>query len=95
MPVHGRADNRHGFGRPVPELRLALGGGRVGHMLGGEVDGDLLGRDVEFTAPGAELLDGGSAQAFQDLRKRGVVVGLSGGVDSTVCAALCARALGV
>jgi NAD+ synthase len=28
------------------------------------------------------------------MRKRGVVLGLSGGVDSTVCAALCARALG-
>lgn len=28
------------------------------------------------------------------LRKRGVVVGLSGGVDSSVCASLCARALG-
>jgi len=28
------------------------------------------------------------------VRKRGVVLGLSGGVDSTVCAALCARALG-
>lgn len=30
----------------------------------------------------------------QDLRRRGVVVGLSGGVDSSVVAALCARALG-
>jgi len=28
------------------------------------------------------------------MRKRGVVLGLSGGVDSTLCAALCARALG-
>ena len=28
------------------------------------------------------------------LHKRGVVVGLSGGVDSSVCAALAARALG-
>ena len=28
------------------------------------------------------------------MRKRGVVLGLSGGVDSSVCAALCARALG-
>jgi len=28
------------------------------------------------------------------LRRRGVVLGLSGGVDSSVCAALCARALG-
>jgi len=33
-------------------------------------------------------------QVFHQLRRRGVVVGLSGGVDSTVVAALCARALG-
>ena len=29
-----------------------------------------------------------------DMRKRGLVLGLSGGVDSSVCVALCARALG-
>ena len=29
-----------------------------------------------------------------DLRKRGAVVGLSGGIDSSVCAALCVEALG-
>ena len=32
--------------------------------------------------------------ALRRLRKRGVVLGLSGGVDSSVTAALCARALG-
>jgi NAD+ synthase len=31
---------------------------------------------------------------FQRLKRRGVVVGLSGGVDSSVAAALCVRALG-
>lgn len=31
---------------------------------------------------------------FKDLRRRGAVVGLSGGIDSSVTAALCARALG-
>ena len=30
----------------------------------------------------------------RDLRRRGVVLGLSGGIDSSVCAALCAEALG-
>jgi NAD+ synthase len=33
-------------------------------------------------------------QVLRTLRKRGVVLGLSGGVDSSVTAALCARALG-
>lgn len=34
------------------------------------------------------------AQVMQQLRRRGVVVGLSGGIDSSVCAGLCVRALG-
>jgi NAD+ synthase len=33
-------------------------------------------------------------QVIQKLRRRGAVVGLSGGIDSSVVAALCARALG-
>lgn len=33
-------------------------------------------------------------QVFHQLKRNGVVVGLSGGIDSSVCAALCARALG-
>ena len=33
-------------------------------------------------------------QLLKDLRRRGVVVGLSGGVDSSVVAALCVRAVG-
>jgi NAD+ synthase len=33
-------------------------------------------------------------QLLRDLRRRGVVVGLSGGVDSSVVAALCVRAVG-
>jgi NH3-dependent NAD+ synthetase len=33
-------------------------------------------------------------QVLRQLRRRGVVVGLSGGVDSSVVAALCVRALG-
>ena len=34
------------------------------------------------------------AQVHKVLRRKGAVVGVSGGVDSSVCAALCARALG-
>jgi len=34
-------------------------------------------------------------QVFTELRKKGAVVGLSGGIDSTVTAKLCAMALGV
>lgn len=33
-------------------------------------------------------------QVLRDLRRRGVVVGLSGGIDSSLTAALCVRALG-
>src|SRR5215472_7716149 len=33
-------------------------------------------------------------QVFHQLRRKGVIVGLSGGVDSSVVASLCARALG-
>jgi len=33
-------------------------------------------------------------QIRQDLKREGAVVGISGGIDSTVVAALCARALG-
>jgi NAD+ synthase len=33
-------------------------------------------------------------QVRDDLKKGGAVVGISGGIDSSVCAALCARALG-
>ncbi|TIQ69730.1 MAG: NAD(+) synthase, partial [Mesorhizobium sp.] len=33
-------------------------------------------------------------QVFGTLRRRGVVVGLSGGIDSSVVASLCARAFG-
>lgn len=33
-------------------------------------------------------------QVVDDLRRRGAVIGVSGGIDSSTCAALCARALG-
>ena len=34
------------------------------------------------------------SQVLRQLRRKGVVLGLSGGVDSTVVAALCVRAFG-
>ena len=40
------------------------------------------------------ICDAVRAQVLRGLRKRGVVVGLSGGIDSSVTAALCAEALG-
>ncbi|MCP4644447.1 MAG: NAD(+) synthase, partial [bacterium] len=33
-------------------------------------------------------------QVVRRLRRKGLVVGLSGGIDSSVCAGLCVRALG-
>ena len=42
----------------------------------------------------AEIAAAMESAVVQRMRKRGVVLGLSGGVDSSVCAALCARALG-
>jgi NAD+ synthase len=34
------------------------------------------------------------AQLRKDLKRRGLVLGLSGGIDSSLCAALAARAVG-
>jgi NAD+ synthase len=53
---------------------------------------DVLAIDPEHvTATIAEAI---SSQVLGTLRRRGVVVGLSGGIDSSVCAALSVRALG-
>jgi NAD+ synthase len=53
---------------------------------------DLLHIDAEQAT--TTILAAIESAVVQRMRKRGVVVGLSGGVDSSVCAALCARALG-
>jgi NAD+ synthase len=53
---------------------------------------DLLRIDAERATN--EITAAVESAVIQRMRKRGVVVGLSGGVDSSVCAALCARALG-
>ena len=42
----------------------------------------------------ARICDAVRKQVVQDLGRRGVVLGLSGGVDSSVCAALAVRSLG-
>jgi len=53
---------------------------------------DLLRVDPEQAT--AEIVAAIESTVVQGMRKRGVVLGLSGGVDSSVCAALCARAFG-
>jgi NAD+ synthase len=60
--------------------------------LAPNVSPDLLRIDAEQVV--SEITTAIASTVVQRMRKRGVVVGLSGGVDSTVCAALCARALG-
>src|SRR5689334_19890433 len=60
--------------------------------LAPNVSSALLRVDAEQAT--AEILAGINEAVVGRMRKRGVVLGLSGGVDSTVCAALCARALG-
>jgi NAD+ synthase len=57
----------------------------------------VLGADALAIDPSAEVQRIGEAvrdQVRRTLRRRGVVVGLSGGIDSSVTAALCAAALG-
>jgi NAD+ synthase len=53
---------------------------------------DVLKIDAEKVA--AEIEEAVRQQVFQTLRRRGVVVGLSGGIDSSVVTTLCARAVG-
>lgn len=49
---------------------------------------------IDPAAAVAQITDALRRQLLKDLRRRGVVVGLSGGVDSSVVAALCVRAVG-
>ena len=60
--------------------------------LAPNVSADLLRIDAEQVT--AEIVEVIESTVLRRMRKRGLVLGLSGGVDSTVCAALCARALG-
>ena len=60
--------------------------------LAPNVSMDLLRVDAEQVT--AEIVAAMESTVMGRMRKRGLVLGLSGGVDSSVCAALCARALG-
>jgi NAD+ synthase len=52
---------------------------------------DVLAIDAEKTAA---TIDSALRRQVSELRRKGVVVGLSGGIDSSVVTALCARAVG-
>jgi len=60
--------------------------------LSPDVSLDLLRLDAAQVT--REITTAVESAVVRGMRKRGLVVGLSGGVDSSVCAALCARALG-
>jgi NAD+ synthase len=53
---------------------------------------DVLALDPQVAVD--EIVGGLQEVVLRRLRKRGAVVALSGGIDSSVCAALCARAFG-
>jgi NAD+ synthase len=50
--------------------------------------------ELDAGAETARIAAAMRGHVLESLRRRGAVVGLSGGVDSSVCAALCARAFG-
>src|ERR1017187_4824199 len=50
--------------------------------------------DIDAKALTREMVEAIREIVFHRLRRRGAVVGLSGGIDSSVTAALCVRALG-
>jgi NAD+ synthase len=68
------------------------GGRAVGGDGRADISRDVLAIDCERVVPALEARI--RELVARVLRKRGVVVGMSGGVDSSVVAALCARALG-
>lgn len=54
----------------------------------------LAALDLDWEATAGEIVEALKRIVSRDLRRRGAVVALSGGVDSSVTAALCARAFG-
>ncbi len=55
---------------------------------------DLTSLDIDPAVATERIVGALRGQLLKDLRRRGVVIGLSGGVDSSVVAALCVRAVG-
>jgi NAD+ synthase len=55
---------------------------------------DLQSLRIDPAAGTEQIVQAVRRQVLKDLRRRGVVIGLSGGVDSSVVAALCVRAVG-
>src|SRR2546430_4591487 len=55
---------------------------------------DLEALRIEPAVAAEEISSALRGQVLKDVRRRGVVVGLSGGVDSAVVAALCVHAVG-
>lgn len=53
---------------------------------------DVLTIDVKKTYQ--EICDFITKQVFTEFKKEGVVIGISGGIDSAVVSALCVKALG-
>jgi NAD+ synthase len=55
---------------------------------------DLESLRIDPAAAAGQIVQTLRRQVLKDLHRRGVVIGLSGGIDSTVVAALCVRAVG-
>ena len=55
---------------------------------------DGLGLELNAAAETEQIVDGLRQAVHRELRKQGAVVGISGGIDSSVVLALCARAFG-
>ena len=66
------------------------GGGLKAGQSGFSADALILDAEAEVT----KITQAIREQVLKRLRRRGVVIGLSGGIDSSVVAALCVRALG-
>ena len=82
---------------PPKSLALVLSASNIGILFGSQIFGNFLDRVCH--SPGTWTMEKFVDQAIADIMVRvgpkdRVVCGLSGGVDSAVCAALLARALG-